>query len=193
MTIATAPKTYTAEEYLALELESDLRHEFRNGAVVELTGGTPEHNEIVRMFIFLLTASLRKQPYSIFVTDQRLWIPAVKLYTYPDVMVTPKPPELQPDRKDTVMNPILIAETLSQSTQNYDRGDKFAAYRTMESFQEYVLIDQYRPQVDHYVKQSVDQWLLTTYRGLEASFRLPAVGVEMALADLYEAVEFNKL
>ena len=116
----------------------------------------------------------------------------MELYTYPDVMVTPKPPELQPGRNDTVVNPILIAETLSKSTQNYDRGDKFEAYRTMASFQEYVLIDQYRPQVDHYVKQSANQWLLTTYCGLEASFSLESVGVEIALTDLYEAIEFNE-
>ncbi|MEM1250962.1 MAG: Uma2 family endonuclease [Cyanobacteria bacterium P01_H01_bin.21] len=193
MTVATPQtKTYTTEEYLTLEMESETRSEFRNGEIVEMTGGTPEHNEIIRMFVFLLTAALRKQPYSIFVTDQRLWIPAVKLYTYPDVMVTPKPPELQPGRKDTVMNPILLAETLSKSTQNYDRGDKFEAYRTMESFQEYVLIDQYQPQVDHYARQSADQWLLTKYRGLEASFQLTSVGVEIALAELYEAVEFDE-
>jgi Uma2 family endonuclease len=192
MTVATAAKTYTAEEYLALEIDADTRNEFRNGKIVEMTGGTPEHNEIIGMFIFLLKASLRKQPYSIFVTDQWLWIPAMKLYTYPDVMVVSKPLELQPGRKDTVMNPILIAETLSKSTQNYDRGDKFEAYRTMESFQEYVLINQYRPQVDHYAKQSANQWLLTIYRGLEASFRLESVGVEIALAELYEAVEFDE-
>lgn len=192
MTVATATKTYTAEEYLALEVDADTRSEFRNGKIVEMTGGTPEHNEITGMFIFLLKASLRKQPYSIFVTDQRLWIPELKLYTYPDVMVVPKPLELQPGRKDTVMNPILIAETLSKSTQNYDRGDKFEAYRTIENFKEYVLIDQYRPQVDHYAKQSADQWLLTTYRGLEASFRLESVDVEIALAELYEAVEFDQ-
>ncbi|MDV3347122.1 Uma2 family endonuclease [Leptothoe sp. ISB3NOV94-8A] len=192
MTVATVAKTYTAEEYLALEVDADTRSEFRDGEIVEMTGGTPEHNEITGMFIFLLKASLRKQPYSIFVTDQRLWIPALKLYTYPDVMVVPKPLELHPGRKDTVMNPILIAETLSKSTQNYDRGDKFEAYRTIESFEEYVLIDQYRPQVDHYVKQSANQWLLTKYRGLEASFRLESVGVEIALAELYEAVEFDE-
>jgi len=192
MTIAAPqPKTYTAEDYLALEVEAETRSEFRDGEIVEMTGGTPEHNAIIRMFIFLLTAALRKQPYSIFVTDQRLWIPAMNLYTYPDVMITAKPPDLQPGRKDTVMNPIVVAETLSKSTQNYDRGDKFAAYRTIESVQDYVLIDQYRPKVDHYVKQSADQWLLTTYQGLEASFSLEAVGVEIALADLYEAIAFE--
>jgi Uma2 family endonuclease len=184
------PKTYTAEEYLALEVVSETRSEFRNGERVEMTGGTPEHNQIAGMLIFLLKASLRKQPYCIFVTDQRLWIPDVQLYTYPDVMVTPKPADLQTGRKDTVMNPILIGEILSESTQGYDRGDKFAHYRTIATFQEYVLLDQYRPRVEHYAKQSQNQWLLTEYEGLEANFRLASVGVDVALAELYEAVEF---
>lgn len=184
------PKTYTAEEYLALEVESEVRSEFRNGAMIEMTGGTPAHNEITGMLVFLLRASLRKQPYSIFITDQRLWIPEAKLYTYPDVIVTPKPPDLQLGRKDTVMNPILIGETLSESTQSYDRGDKFAYYRTIASLQEYILLDQYRPRVEHYTKQAQNQWLLTEYEGLEASFRLVSVGVDIALAELYEAVEF---
>jgi Uma2 family endonuclease len=184
------PKTYTAEEYLALEVVSETRSEFRNGERVEMTGGTPEHNQIAGMLIFLLKASLRKQPYCIFVTDQRLWIPDVQLYTYPDVMVTPKPADLQTGRKDTVMNPILIGEILSESTQGYDRGDKFAHYRTITTFQEYVLLDQYRPRVEHYTKQAQNQWLLTEYEGLEANFRLASVGVDVALAELYEAVEF---
>ena len=190
MTGATATQPYTAEEYLALEVNAETRNEFHDGDIIAMTGGTPEHNEIIRMFIFLLTAALRKQPYCIFCSDQRLWIPAANLYTYPDVMVTAKPPELKPGRKDTVMDPILLGETLSKSTQNYDRGDKFAAYRTMKSVQEYVLIDQYRPQVEHYAKQSADQWLLTTYQGLDANFRLESVDVDIALAELYEAVEF---
>jgi Uma2 family endonuclease len=190
---ASITKSYTAEEYLALEVESDVRSEFRNGEIVEMTGGTPAHNEISRMFVFLLTAALRKQPYSIFVTDQRLWLPEVNLYTYPDVMVTPRPPELKSNRNDTVMNPILIAEMLSNSTEAYDRGDKFTHYRTVESFQEYVLVEQYRPHVEHYVKQGDNEWLFKDYSGLKSSFTLSSVGVEIALADLYEAVEFDKI
>ena len=188
---ATQSKTYTAEEYLAQEVESDVRSEFRAGEIIEMTGGTPEHNEIIRMFIFLLTAALRQQPYSIFVTDQRLWVPEADLYTYPDVMITQKPPVLKPGRKDTVTNPILIGETLSESTQGYDRGKKFAHYRTIETFQEYVLIDQYRPHVEHYVKQAANQWLFTEYDSLEATFTLSSVPVEIALTDLYEAIEFE--
>lgn len=188
---ASITKPYTAEEYLALEVESEIRSEFRNGEIVEMTGGTPAHNEITATFIFLLKSALRKQPYSIFVTDQRLWLPEANRYTYPDVMVTPRPPELKSDRKDTVMNPILIAETLSSSTEGYDRGDKFTYYRTIEAFQEYVLIEQYRPHVEHYVKQGDNEWLFRDYSGLESSFVLSSVGVEIALVDLYEAVEFD--
>ena len=191
MTVTTATKTYTADEYLALEIESDVRSEFRNGDIVPMTGGTPEHNEITSVLNALLRVALRGKPYSIFIADQRLWIPEAKLYTYPDVMVTSRPPELQPGRKDTVINPILIAETLSKSTQGYDRGDKFNFYRTIETFQEYVLVDQYSPQVEHFVKQSENQWLLTMYEGLEASFRLASVDIEIALADLYEAIDFD--
>ncbi|MEO0867265.1 MAG: Uma2 family endonuclease [Cyanobacteria bacterium J06642_11] len=190
MTVAAA-KTYTAEEYLTLEVESELRHEYRAGEIVEMTGGTPNHNEITANLIFVLKMALRKQLYSIFVTDQRLWIPERDRYTYPDVMVTGRPPELKLERKDTVVNPIVIAETLSQSTKDYDRGEKFVHYRTIETFQEYVLIDQYRPYVEHHVKQAEHQWLLTEYQGLDASFSLVSVSVEIALADVYEGIEFD--
>lgn len=181
-------KTCTAEEYLALEVESDIRNEYRDGEIVSMTGGTPAHNEIAATLIFLLKSALRQQPYGIFVTDQRLWIPARNVYTYPDIMVTSRPVDLKPGRKDTVINPILMAEVLSDSTQGYDRGDKFEAYRTIPTFQEYLLIDQYKPHVEQYVKQAENQWLFTEYYSLEQSLTLQSVSVEIALADLYEAV-----
>lgn len=171
MTVA-APKTrtYTAEEYLALEVESEVRSEFRNGEIVEMTGGTPAHNKVVSALNALLWFSLRGKAFNLFVTDQRLWIPAKNLHTYPDVMVTAEPLELQSGRKDTVMNPVFIAEVLSESTQGYDRGDKFSAYQTIATFEEYLLIDQYQPRVEQYVRQEANQWLLTVYEGQEARF-----------------------
>jgi Uma2 family endonuclease len=196
----SSPKTYTAAEYLALEVASDLRHEYRNGEIVAMTGATPAcnqtgstpvHNQLVSALNALLWFALRGKPYSIFITDQRLWIPAVDLYTYPDAMVIANPVELKSGRKDTVTNPVLIAEVLSDSTQGYDRGDKFAAYRTMPTFQEYVLIDQSRPHVEQFVRQGENQWLLTEYSGLEAKLALSSVAVEIALADLYEAISFE--
>lgn len=190
MTVTTESKIYTPEDYLAWEVESDIRSEYRNGAIVPMTGGTPEHNKIASALNALLWFGLRRKPYSIFITDQRLWIPAVDLYTYPDVMVIGNPVELKPGRKDTVMNPIVIAEILSDSTKAYDRDEKFAAYRTISGFQEYVLINPSQPHVEQYVKQDVNQWLFTEYSGTEAQFTLSAVGVEITLADRYETVEF---
>lgn len=191
MTIAPLPiRIYTPEEYLALEVEAGTRNEYRDGKIISTTGGTPAHNEITGDLIFLLKAALKGQSYSIFVTDQRLWISACNLYTYPDVMVVPRPITLQPGPKDTVTNPIFIAEVLSDSTKAYDRDEKFAAYRTISGFQEYVLIDQYKPHVEQYVRQDVNQWLFTEYSGKEARFALSSIGVEIALADLYENVEF---
>ncbi|KJH72763.1 Uma2 family endonuclease [Aliterella atlantica] len=183
------PKIYTAEEYLALEVESETRNEYRNGEIVPMTGGTPAHNEIIGNLIFILKAALKGKPYSIFVTDQRLSIPERNIYAYPDAMIVPRPIELQPGRKDTVINPILIAEVLSDSTKAYDRDEKFAAYRTIATFGEYLLIDQSRLHVEQYVKQSANQWLFTEYNGQEA-ISLATVAVEINLADLYENVEF---
>lgn len=187
---ATQSKTYTAEEYLALEVESDIRSEYRDGEIVPMTGGTPKHNKLSSALNALLWFALRGKPYTVFVTDQRLWIPNKNLYTYPDVMVTPEPVELMSGRKDTVINPILLAEVLSDSTKHYDRGDKFEAYRTIATFQEYLLIDQNRPHLEQYVKQAENQWLFTEYNGMEQTITLRSLDVEIALADLYEAIAF---
>lgn len=190
MTIAASPtKTYTVEEYLALELASDSRSEYRNGQIIPMTGGTPAHNQIASALNALLWFGLRGKPYSLFVADQRLWIPSAELYTYPDAMVVANPLELKSGRKDTVMNPLLIAEVLSESTQGYDRGDKFAAYRTIPTLQEYLLIEQSKPAVEQFVKQSENQWLLTAYSGLEAKVKLASVEVEIALGDLYGSLQ----
>ncbi len=199
MTIAaTQPKQCTAEDYLAAEVQSDTRNEYRNGEIIPMTGGTPAHdhgtlahNQLISALNALLWFALRGKPYSVFVTDQRLWIPDRNIYTYPDVMVTPRPAELMPNRKDTVMNPIVLVEVLSASTEGYDRGEKFAAYRTIPTVQEYVLIAQDQPLVEQYVKQSESEWLFAESRGLEQGVTLQSVEVEIALADLYEAIEFG--
>jgi Uma2 family endonuclease len=183
-------KTVTADEYLASEVESLIRHEYRNGEIIEMTGGTPTHNELVRSMIVLLSLALRGKPLQIFVTDQRLWIPDRQVHTYPDVMVVAKPIALLEGRKDTVTEPIFIAEVLSPSTKNYDRGEKFSDYRTIPSFQEYLLIEQSKIHVEHYVRQGVNQWLLREYAALGDRWSLSSLDIELSLADLYENVEF---
>ncbi|MGI0490749.1 Uma2 family endonuclease [Alkalinema pantanalense CENA528] len=133
MTQALESKIYTPDEYLALELASETRSEYRNGAIIPITGGTPDHNEIAINLASLLKSALRGKPYRIFGADQRLWIPDRNLYTYPDVMVVEKPLQLQTGRNDTVINPCFLAEVLAKSTQDYDHGEKFSAYRSIAS------------------------------------------------------------
>ncbi|MEM8605033.1 MAG: Uma2 family endonuclease [Cyanobacteria bacterium P01_H01_bin.121] len=173
---------------MELEVKSDLRHEYIDGAIVPMTGGTPEHNKIAGNLFFALMLALKGKPYDIFIADQRLWIPERSLYTYPDVLVTQRPLVLQTGRNDTVMNPCLIAEVLSKSTQSYDRGEKFAAYRTMPSFQEYLLVDQYSVHVEHYRKTEPNQWLFSEHNDLNQMLQLLVIDVSIALADLYDGV-----
>lgn len=190
--IAQIERRYTIEEYLELEFASETRSEYRNGEIVPMTGGTPDHNDIAGNLYIPLKLALKGKAYRTFYTDQRLWIPDRSLYTYPDVMVVEKPLQLQSGRTDTVMNPCFITEVLSQSTQDYDRGEKFGAYRTLESFQEYLLISQYCIHVEHYVKTSVNQWLLSEYSDPTVTLTLSTFGLQLQIADFYENIEFMK-
>ena len=185
-------KTYTAQEYLELEINSQDRHEFINGEIVLMPGGTPNHNEITSILNAILRVGLKGKAYSIFASDQRLWVPQLNHYTYPDVMVVAKPIELQSGRTDTITNPLLIAEVLSKGTRAYDRDEKFAAYRSIPSFQEYLLIDQYRLQVEQYSKTEANKWIFSEYSCMGDRLSLTSVAVEISLADLYENIEFGE-
>jgi Uma2 family endonuclease len=193
MTQALEQRIYTPDEYLELELASETRSEYRNGAIIPMTGGTPDHNELAVNLAALLKFALRSKPYRIFATDQRLWIPNRNLYTYPDVMVIEKPIQFQTGRTDTLVNPCFIAEVLSKSTQDYDHGEKFSAYRTIDSFREYLLIDQYSTHVEHYVKTAAHQWLLSEYDNPNVTLSLNTFAVQIEIGDLYENIDFQDI
>jgi Uma2 family endonuclease len=192
MIVQIERKTYTAEEYLELEVVSESRNEYRNGEIVPMTGGTPQHNKIGGNLYIALSLDLKRKPYETFYADQRLWVPSANFHTYPDIMVLPKPIELQAGRKDTVVNPCFIAEVLSKSTRNYDRGEKFVAYRTIPSFQEYLLIDQYRVHVEHHVKTGSDRWLLSEYEDPQITLSFSSLNCQIQIADLYDEIEFSE-
>ena len=191
MIMQAEKKYYTPEAYLALEDEAQERHEYLDGEIVPMAGGMPNHNQIALNLSGALNFALKRQPYRVFVTDQRLWIPARRLYTYPDVMVVQGALQFQDGRKDTLTNPVMIAEVLSDSTQAYDQGEKFKAYRTIPDFQEYVLIDQYSMHVEQYYKTEPHQWLFSEYDGEAATLKLNTVPVELSFADLYDKVDFD--
>lgn len=190
MIIQTQNEKHTVEEYLELELASETRSEYRNGEIIPMTGGTPDHNDIASNLMVALKLALRGKPYRVFITDQRLWIPDRTLYTYPDVMVVEKPLQLQTGRTDTVINPCFIAEVLSKSTQNYDRSEKFVAYRTIDNFREYLLIDQYSIHVEHYIKTAANQWLLSEYDDPTTTLTFSVFEFQIQIAALYENIDF---
>jgi len=186
-------RTYTPEEYLEFEVNSDERHEYINKEIIPMTGGTPAHNEIASILNAAIRVGLKGKPYGIFVTDQRLWIPDRNLYTYPDVIVVEKSLQLQSGRTDIIINPIMIAEVLSKSTQDYDRGEKFVAYRTIDSFREYLLIDQYNVHVEHYIKTAAHQWLLSEYEDPTITISFKAFEFEIQITELYENIDFSNV
>lgn len=186
-------KIYTAEEYLEFEINSEERHEYINGEIVLMTGGTPNHNQITGNFYAALNFALKRQPYRAFVTDQRLWIPRKRIYTYPDVMVVQGELQLQEGRRDTITNPLMIAEVLSASTRSYDKDAKFTAYRTIPSFQEYLLIDQYTMHIEQYFKTEQKRWIFTEYDDANEIVSLNSFSFQITLADIYDKVEFESV
>ncbi|MDJ0846632.1 Uma2 family endonuclease [Crocosphaera sp.] len=192
MTVATENKIYTPEEYLKLEEASDEKHEYHNGEIVLMTGGTTNHNRLVLEFCTYLNFALREQNAEVFVGDVRLWIPRYRQYTYPDIMVVERQPIYHPPGTTTITNPSIIVEVLSKSTQARDRGDKFRFYRSIPEFKEYVLIDQYSVLVEHFVKTADHQWMLTEYETKESKLSLNSVDFEISLEELYKRVNFDE-
>jgi Uma2 family endonuclease len=191
MTQALEQRTYTREEYLEFEVASEERHEYINGDIRLVTGGTPNHNDIAGNLYIQIKLALKGKPYRTFYTDQRLWVPDRNLYTYPDVMVVEKPLQLQTGRTDTVINPCFIAEVLSKSTQDYDHGEKFSTYRTIDSFHEYLLIDQYSIHIEHCVKTAANQWLLSEYDDPNVTLSLNTFEAQIEINTLYENIDID--
>lgn len=191
MIIAEEQRHYSPEEYLELEVNLEERHEYIDGQIIPMTGGTPNHNQIAGNFYAALNFALKRQPYRVFVTDQRLWIPKKRIHTYPDVMVVNSPLEFVEGRRDTITNPLMIAEVLSKSTKAYDRDEKFAAYRTIPSFGEYILIDQYRMHVEQYCKTDNNKWIFSEYEDGDVMLSLASFSFQIVLADIYDNVDFN--
>ncbi len=177
------------EEYLALERRSEVKHEFLDGEIFAMTGASLRHNDIVWNVASALHSQLRGRPCRASIGDLRLRVDATGLYTYPDIVVVCGEPRLVADAElDTLLNPTLIVEVLSPSTEAYDRGKKFAHYRTIESLAEVVFISQEQVEVERYSRRPEGGWLLLEANRLEDRLPLPAIGCELPLAAVYERV-----
>ncbi len=191
MLVQSQSETYTLDEYRALEETAEFRNEYDDGRIIPMSGGTIDHNRIVRNLVRILDTAFRQKPYEVFTSDLRLWIPQYRKGTYPDVMVIAGNPIFHENRADEVLNPCLIVEVLSKSTESYDRGDKFLYYRSISEFKEYLLVSQSEYYIEHYRKTGEGQWLLQEYRGNEAEIALESVGVSLVVNNIYEMVNFE--
>ncbi|WP_026735827.1 Uma2 family endonuclease [Fischerella sp. PCC 9605] len=188
---ATKQRYYTPEEYLELEEAADYKSEYIDGQIIPMAGGTANHNRIAGNFYAALNFAFRQQDYEVFNSDMRLWIPKRRIYTYPDVMVVAGEPEFFNNRTDIILNPQVIVEVLSKSTKGYDCEDKFEAYRTIDSFQEYLLIDQARIHVEQYSKTAKKRWLMREYDEEDEAISLASISFQISLQDLYNKVKFE--
>jgi len=190
--MALPKQVWTEAEYLAFERTSDTRHEYHQGEIFEMVGASLNHNRIVMNTAGSLFAQLLQRPCEIFSNDMRLKIPTTRLYTYPDIVAVCGEPQLADDEMDILLNPVLIIEVLSPSTETYDRGKKFQDYRTISTLQEYLLIAQDAHRVERFLRQSNGEWLLTDAIGLDATLDLPSIGCSLALADIYQKIVFEE-
>ena len=191
MVTSVAKRLYSPEEYLAREAQASFRSEYRDGDIVPMAGGTTNHNEIVTNLCVALKPQLRTQGYRLFTENVRVWIERYRVYTYPDVMVIPGKPTYHGPGTSTVTNPRLVVEVASKSTKNYDQGDKFDYYRSLPSFQEYLLVEQSRWRVVQHLRQAGGQWLLSDYEAVDDVVPLASLELSLALGDIYAGVDFS--
>jgi Uma2 family endonuclease len=187
---SSSPKPrLTPEEYLAIEREAEFKSELVDGEMFALAGASEPHGLITTNLVAALVPRLRPRGCRVYANDLRLRVSPTGLYTYPDVMVLCETPRFADDRRDTVENPVLIAEVLSPSREAWDRGAKFRHYRGLASLKEYLLVAQDRVSVEQFVRQLDGRWLLTAAIRRDDVLQLPSVGCELPLAEVYEQLD----
>jgi Uma2 family endonuclease len=184
-----AQPQYTPERYLALERASDRRSELINGQIYAMTGASFVHNTIVGNILTILRNRLRNRGCSVLSSDMRVKASQTLMYTYPDVVALCEPPRLEDAYGDTLLNPAVIFEVLSESTERYDRGEKFAHYRRIESLREYILVSQDTTRVERFVRHG-DHWVFSDVTEPDGSLAIDTLGCEITLAEIYEHVDF---
>ncbi|ADE13350.1 protein of unknown function DUF820 [Nitrosococcus halophilus Nc 4] len=179
---------YTPEEYLALECQTDTKSEYFAGEIFAMVGASPAHNLIVANMIGELRQQLKGRPCRVYANDQRVKVSPTGLYTYPDIVVTCGDERFDENDRDTLLNPRVIIEVLSKTTESYDRGEKFEHYRSLDTLVEYLLVAQERPHLEHYRRHPDGQWLFSDASGLEAVIEFPAIDCRLVLAEVYDKV-----
>jgi Uma2 family endonuclease len=177
-------KRMSPEEYLAFERASDVKHEYADGEVFDMSGGTMAHSHIAANLILELGTGLRGRPCRVLTSDMRIGIPSSSRYLYPDASVVCGRPEFEDETRDVLRNPVVVIEVLSDSSEAYDRGDKFEQYRSLTSTKEYVLASQKTPRIEVFTRQPEGSWLLRVYGPGEVA-RLTSIDCYLAVDQVY--------
>ena len=186
-------RKYTEEEYFALEAQSINKLEYYNGTVIPMAGGTAVHNEIAARIIALLVHALdeKEEVFKVYNSDMKIQLPAYNRYVFPDAVVVCKEPEYYQGRPDIIVNPLLVVEVLSPSTSAHDRSGKFMDYRTLPSFQEYLLIRQDMPAVTTLYQSAPHHWEDADVQGMDQTVTLRSVDCVLSLNRLYKGVKLS--
>lgn len=190
--MSSIPKTLlTEEEYLAIERQAEFRSEFYNGEMFALAGATRRHNRIVTNLVTALDNQLRERPCNVYSSDLRVRIQSTGLFTYPDVVVTCGEEMFVDDgQSDILVNPTVVIEVLSDSTEAYDRGKKFEQYQSVESLTAYILIAQHSARIEQYVRQESGRlWTYSEAHEIGETIRIEAIACDLKLADVYSKTE----
>ncbi len=189
MASAALKTRFTPAEYLSLERKADFKSEYFDGFITAMAGASPEHNLIAVNLTGEIRSQLKNRPCRVFMSDMRVLVNRTGLYTYPDVVAVCGEPLFQDDKRDTLVNPTMIVEVLSPSTESYDRGAKFAHYRRLETLHEYVLVAQDEMRVERYTRRG-DDWLLTEFTKPGDSLRLASIDFAVPLSEIYAKITF---
>jgi Uma2 family endonuclease len=191
MAVAEKLQRISEAEYLQIERKAEFRSEYFDGEMFAMAGGTRAHSLIGINLAGEIRAALKQTDCVAYNTDLRVKIEGTGLYTYPDVSVVCGEQRFLDDDQDTLLNPTLIVEVLSDSTEAYDRGKKFEHYRQIPSCREYLLVSQKEPRIEQFIRQPDGEWILREATGLDAQIRAPSLGIILRLAEVFAKVTFT--
>lgn len=190
--MSAIPKTkLTSKDYLEFERNSEIKHEFFDGEIFAMSGAKRNHNKVTTNLSGLVWQHLKGKNCESYSNDMRVFVPKSGLYTYPDLVVVCGKPQFQDNVFDTLLNPVLLIEVLSDSTESYDRGKKFQHYRSIESLQEYVLVSQNEARIEKYVRHGDGFWLLSEAVGTDSEIEFTSIECRIALSEVYDKIDFE--
>ncbi len=190
MAVARTIHRLTEAEYLETERQADGKSEFLDGEMFAMSGGTRWHSLIAANLTGEFRQQLKGRPGTAYTSDLRVKVQAGGLYTYPDLSIVCGDQQFEDEASDTLLNPTVILEILSDSTEVYDCGKKFELYRLLPSLREYLLVSQREPRIEQYILQTGGEWLLRDAAGINAKLSLPSLGITVALAEVFAGVNF---